>query len=335
MLDSVGSEHVETNGIGYETQVKNNILGYGRLTSGLQGSHLVRVIEHGRIGSITGYDKTKQIIGSFPTPTVAGGFGLAFADDNKRIWVSELTGGYIHEIGTTNYNSLGSFNPPGLANDALAISPDKYRLWAADADTGYIREIGTTNYNVIGSFKTPAINPYGLAFANDTNRLWVACLAAQKYIYEIGTTTGNKIGSFAAIGAYPTGLGYVPETHRLWHSDKANDYIYEIGTTTGAAIGSFQTPSGEPWGLTYIPDSNYLWSLDNSKKYVYILGTAAQRSQAGVYIRFGLPFAAKPDVAIAQLGTRNVYIEEPTKTNCRFKASSYPAKAMYMAWGSV
>ena len=289
MNDAVGSQHLANNAVSYGAQIKDNILGYGELTTGLQGS--LGALGPNSVGTTElkepavdfeqlYYDSVgthTNIVGSFKAPAPTP-FGLTYADDNHRFWNAD-DNEYIYEIGTTTGNKIGSFKTPANAPFGVEYAPDNHRLWYSDTggSWNYIYQLGTITGNVIGSFKGPeASGIRDMAFDQATHRLWVA-YRPSSIIYEIGTINGVIIGSI--LGESPTGLALATDKTRLWQSrDLTLPYIIEVDPSTAEKIGSLKFPNMLLQGVAYVPETHRLWFADAMSGYIFEVGTVRRYS---------------------------------------------------------
>jgi hypothetical protein len=305
MNDAVGSQHLANNAVSYATQIKDGIIGYAELTTGLQGS-LGGVpgpdsigttqLKEPSVGSSQLYDYSvgsqkirfdnigtiSNRLGSFYSPTGDPIMGLAYAPDTKHLWFGDNIVNYLYEIGTTTGNIIGSIPGPQVPFcdiTAITLSPDKNRIWLPEDVSMYIFEIGTTTGNVIGSFRSPDDSPLGVAFADDTNHLWHSD-TTYGYIYELGTTTGNVIGSFIKPFSSPIRDLAFDSNHNLWVAGATGGCIYKVGTTTGDLLGSITAEL--PDALEYVPEHHRLWyasaKLSPIRRHIIETGTVSRYS---------------------------------------------------------
>lgn len=294
--------------------------------------------EHGRIGSITGFDPTKRFIGSVGLS--ANLLSCALSPDKHRMWGPKVAGDdiYIYEIGTATGNELGSFKAPASENYGVVFAPDTNRIWLAGDASEYLYEIGTTDGVIVGSFVAEFDGGRRtLAFATDKNNFWMY-ERNTPYIWNLSTVDASVLGSLAypvSQNAVPGGLTYAADNHRLWFAERDTDYMYEMGTITGNLVGSLPTPASDTIGLA-LSEKNRLWNMDSTTNYLIEIGTAYERANPGTYVHFQTTFGQKPDVALGPIGalSQDVYFKEPTVGSFFIDAGTHPAKAMWIAWGS-
>jgi len=343
---SIGSLHLRTRAV-TAIKVAENAIGFGKLTTGLQGSLTAGIgLEYGQTGTLDTYAWSDRQTGVINIPYNIK-YGVAYLPDKKALANSkEIDIGtyYLYTIGTSG-NVIGSllFKKVKTVGD-IAFATDKNRYWITDSVTNYIHQVGTTTANDLGSFKGPGAGIlYGITYAGDRHRIWVA--NSNGYVYEVGTTLHNAVGSIhVSTGSDLTGVVISPDKNRLWVADQTRAYITEIGTANSRLIGSFKGPPGATQAvqITFSTDKNRLWlelnAFVSALGSFFELGTSYGRAYAGTYVHFSSPYISVPVVIIGQVDNlgdnKGVFTMQPNLGSFWAKAGSYPAQAAWVALGA-